>query len=237
MFRPTPPSLVALMPLPSSLLADQHPSNTTVSPALRRTTPSLTRCTLFLVSKTYNFTDSGPGTYSFNIVSDQFHYVNDAGEPIAISAIRPAVHSASLSGKLASPRHTLPGRATYNGCSSSEETALVAAAAAAQNYASSTHAYTQSHTPVSVRYTTWFGIFSMARHDIVDFHFSKLNNNSYANYTYDCTCTDPDTFAYVFPDEFGKVFLCGAFWKALVTGSDSQGGTLIHEVNITAVLC
>jgi peptidyl-Lys metalloendopeptidase len=30
---------------------------------------------------------------------------------------------------------------------------------------------------------------------------------------------------------FGEVFLCGAFWKAPLNGSDSQGGTLVHEAS------
>jgi peptidyl-Lys metalloendopeptidase len=30
---------------------------------------------------------------------------------------------------------------------------------------------------------------------------------------------------------FGHVYLCGAFWQAPTTGTDSKGGTLIHEVS------
>ena len=33
------------------------------------------------------------------------------------------------------------------------------------------------------------------------------------------------------PDEFGTVYLCGAFWNAPPTGTDSQAGTLIHEAS------
>ena len=31
------------------------------------------------------------------------------------------------------------------------------------------------------------------------------------------------------PDDFGKIYLCGAFWAAPNTGTDSRAGTLIHE--------
>ena len=31
------------------------------------------------------------------------------------------------------------------------------------------------------------------------------------------------------PDQFGKIYLCGAFWNAPNTGTDSKAGTLIHE--------
>ena len=29
---------------------------------------------------------------------------------------------------------------------------------------------------------------------------------------------------------FGYIYLCGAFWQAPTTGTDSKGGTLVHEV-------
>lgn len=38
-----------------------------------------------------------------------------------------------------------------------------------------------------------------------------------------------DTYAYVYPDTFGYIYLCGAFWDAPATGTDSKAGTLIHE--------
>ena len=31
------------------------------------------------------------------------------------------------------------------------------------------------------------------------------------------------------PDQFGKIYLCGAFWRAPDTGTDSRSGTLVHE--------
>ena len=31
-------------------------------------------------------------------------------------------------------------------------------------------------------------------------------------------------------NRFGLVYLCPVFWQAPLTGTDSQGGTLIHEV-------
>lgn len=36
-------------------------------------------------------------------------------------------------------------------------------------------------------------------------------------------------FSYVYPGTFGVVYLCNAFWNAPVAGTDSRGGTLIHE--------
>ena len=48
--------------------------------------------------------------------------------------------------------------------------------------------------------------------------------------TLDCKCKKPSVYAYVYPTQPYKIYLCGAFWKAPLTGTDSQGGTLIHEM-------
>lgn len=180
------------------------------------------------LSKAYNFTGSGAGKYSFSS-SNKFHYVNADNAPVEIYADQPEALTASLSGKLAAPRPTLVKRASYVGCSSSQQTQLVAAASAAQSYASSTYSYTQSKSAATTRYTTWFGTYTAARHTTIQTHFSNLNSNTYSSYTFDCTCTDANTYAYVYADDFGYVTLCGAFWNAPTTGTDSKGGTLIHE--------
>ena len=31
------------------------------------------------------------------------------------------------------------------------------------------------------------------------------------------------------PDSYGTIYLCGAYWNAPATGTDSQAGTLVHE--------
>ena len=64
-------------------------------------------------------------------------------------------------------------------------------------------------------------------------HYSNINSHDYTTFTYDCTCTDSGTYAYVYPDDFGHIYLCGAFWDAPNTGTDSRAGTLIHEVRLT----
>jgi peptidyl-Lys metalloendopeptidase len=35
--------------------------------------------------------------------------------------------------------------------------------------------------------------------------------------------------AYVYPDQFGHVYLCGQYLAANMTGSDSKAGTIVHE--------
>lgn len=78
------------------------------------------------------------------------------------------------------------------------------------------------------RYTTWFGQDEPQRHAYVDSVFNNLVNNDLTTFIYDCsTCTDPDSFGFVYPDQFGTVYLGPRFWQAPVTGTDSQAGFLI----------
>ena len=46
----------------------------------------------------------------------------------------------------------------------------------------------------------------------------------------DCDCDEP-YFAYVYPARPYTVWVCRAFWAAAVTGTDSRGGTLLHELS------
>ncbi|KAI0756579.1 peptidyl-Lys metalloendopeptidase [Daedaleopsis nitida] len=181
------------------------------------------------LSAAYNFTLPGAGKYTVE-ASNLFHYVDAENQPVEIRA-DVDTHVTSVSGKLAvaKPTRTLTKRASFVGCSSSRQTSLNSAASAAQSYAAAASSYASSHTAASPRYTTWFGAYTSARHATVLDHFTKISGNTFSSYTFDCTCSDSDTYAFVDPSDFGYVTLCGAFWSAPNTGTDSRGGTLIHE--------
>lgn len=82
--------------------------------------------------------------------------------------------------------------------------------------------YANTLTAATTRYTTWFGLYTDSRHSIVQSHYNHINNNTYSTYKFDCTCTDAGTYAYVYPDTFGTVYLCPVFWLVPTTGTDSQ---------------
>ncbi|KAJ6533465.1 peptidyl-Lys metalloendopeptidase [Mycena sp. CBHHK59/15] len=182
------------------------------------------------LSKAYNFTSSGSGTYDIS-ASNKLQYVDPATNKLAtIYADAADAHTTSVSGELAIARRSqFAKRIAYQSCSSSEKTQLVNAAAAAQSYVDAAKAYLTSTTTSSTRWVTWFGTFTTAHHTTVLSHYTKMSADAYADYTYDCSCTDSDTYAYVFADEFGTIYLCGVFWEVATTGTDSQGGTLVHE--------
>ena len=82
------------------------------------------------------------------------------------------------------------------------------------------------------RYTSWFGAYTSSRYATVKSHFANINSTiASKTMTFDCTCTDSGTYAYVYPDSPYVVYFCGAFWAAPNTGTDSRAGTIIHETS------
>ncbi|KAJ7664774.1 peptidyl-Lys metalloendopeptidase [Mycena rosella] len=181
------------------------------------------------LSKAYNFTTSGAATYDI-AASNKLQYLDPATNSLVTIFADAAAHTASVSGELAVARRSSLGkRIAYQSCSTSEKSTLVSAAAAAQTYANNAKSYLTTTTATTTRFVTWFGTFTTAHHTTILSHYTKMAAATYSAYTFDCSCTDDDTYAYVYPDEFGTIYLCGVFWDAPLTGTDSQGGTLIHE--------
>jgi peptidyl-Lys metalloendopeptidase len=118
-------------------------------------------------------------------------------------------------------------------CTSSQRSALATALNSAVVYANDAVSYL-SATPSSskTRYVTWFGSVTTNRWNTVKSHFANIKSTfDNQNMSFDCGCTDAGTFAYVYPTQPYKVYLCGAFWSAPNTGTDSRAGTLVHETS------
>ncbi|KAI1783151.1 peptidyl-Lys metalloendopeptidase [Ganoderma leucocontextum] len=182
------------------------------------------------LSSAYNFTDTGYNTYTVE-ASNLFHVVNVNNEISELRANAESYVAKLTGGKLAVAAPGLTKRASFNGCSAEQQSALNTAAAGAQNYSRSALAYLRSNSASSARYTTWFGTYTDPHHSTVQDHFGKISSNDFASFSYDCTCTRENTYAYVYADKFGTVYLCGAFWRAPPTGTDSKAGTLVHEAS------
>ncbi len=152
----------------------------------------------------------------------------------SIRATTGPAHVATLSGGNLANILRRPGllkRAGFNGCSEDQQLTLPIAASSAQLYASAATSYLETNIHGTPRYSTWFGAYDDTHRGTVDSHFSRIGTNNFTGFAYDCTCTDPTTYAYVYPDRFGTVYICGAFWGAPCVGADSQAGTLVHEVS------
>jgi len=132
------------------------------------------------------------------------------------------------------PTATPPGGGggnSFNACTTTRQSQLVSARNESKIYASNAENYLLANLQGS-RYTTWFGVFSSSRYNTVKSHFTAISNAmDNASVRFDCTCTQTNVYAYVYPNQPYNIYLCGAFWAAPLTGTDSKAGTLIHEMS------
>lgn len=119
---------------------------------------------------------------------------------------------------------------SFSQCSASQSSTVTSAFAAAKNMANGSNTYMAANV-AGTRYTTWFGVYDATRFSTVKTHFVKIKD-AFDNkaVTIDCGCTG-SYYAYVYPNKPYKIYVCNAFWSAPMTGTDSKGGTLIHEMS------
>ncbi|KIY70238.1 zincin [Cylindrobasidium torrendii FP15055 ss-10] len=189
------------------------------------------------LGRSYNFTSTGESEYDVH-PKTSFSVVDSDGQVKTVNATvvntDAKLQTRIVGGRLVLPRdyNGMRRRAGYNECSSDEKDLIDAGIKAAQKYAQNASIYLNKTTKATPRFETWFGKYSTAHHKNVTTHFNNMLKHPYKSYTYDCTpCEDDlaDAFAYVYPDEISTIHLCGSFWTANATGTDSRGGTLVHE--------
>jgi len=118
-------------------------------------------------------------------------------------------------------------------CSASQQTILTNAANAAQTYAQGAVNYFNTTRGVTPRFAKWFGATPPRTNwNLVRTHYTAILD-AFANkqLTLDCSCTQAGTYAYVFANAPYKIYACPVFWQVSLTGTDSQAGTLIHEMS------
>ncbi|HET7843689.1 MAG TPA: M35 family metallo-endopeptidase [Xanthomonadales bacterium] len=119
---------------------------------------------------------------------------------------------------------------SYTGCSNTRQSALSTAWGSSKTYATNAKNYLNAGN-TGARYTTWFGTYLSSRYSTVRSHFVAIEDALYnKSIVFDCTCTD-SAYAYVYPTQPYKIYLCNAFWSAPNTGTDSRAGTIIHETS------
>jgi peptidyl-Lys metalloendopeptidase len=119
------------------------------------------------------------------------------------------------------------------GCTSSQTSAINSAVSAATTYSTGSKNYLNSktYTTVGPRYTTWFGTPSSSNFNTVKNHFVAIEDAFLTKpVVVDCGCSD-NYYAYVYKNQPYKIYVCNAFWSAPNTGTDSRGGTLVHEMS------
>ena len=118
----------------------------------------------------------------------------------------------------------------YNRCTASQQSEIVTAVNTALSYATNADAYMQNGA-IGSRYVKWFGANDAGRVATVKSHFVAIKD-AFATkpITVDCGCKKT-YYAYVYPTQPYTIYVCKAFWSAPMTGTDSKGGTLIHEMS------
>lgn len=122
---------------------------------------------------------------------------------------------------------------SYSGnCSASQQTTIAQAVQQASTYSVGADDYLATLGNGTPRYTTWFGTYTTAGRNTAKAHFVAIRD-AFANkpVTVDCKCKKPNVYAYVYPTQPYKIYVCGAFWNAPMAGTDSKGGTLVHEMS------
>jgi len=119
----------------------------------------------------------------------------------------------------------------FSRCTTTQQTAIAQAVADAGVYTANARAYLTGGG-AGLRYVTWFGTNDGARYQTVRNHFVALDD-AFANaaITVDCSCKKKTTYAFVYPNQPYTITVCGAFWTAPATGTDSKAGTLVHEMS------
>jgi peptidyl-Lys metalloendopeptidase len=140
----------------------------------------------------------------------------------------------------ASPVDSVVGKAltpTFLNCSNSNITSIGNALTNAQNYATESYnflvALPTASRSADVRFKTWFGAYTSSHYATVQSHYNSLKN-AFAGQTFqlDCDCaSDNSYYAFVYANQPYHVHLCGAFFAAPATGTDSKAGTLVHETS------
>ena len=156
-------------------------------------------------------------------------------QPLTSNTMAMSLHDTWLTAK--QWQAPLPQSGTAN-CSSSQSSAISSALSAATSMASDAgsalSSTSEAKRPAAARYVTWFGAYTAQRYSTVLGHFTNIRNNL-SKASVDCTCggvSSPEsTFAYVYPTKPYTIHVCGAFWQAPVSGTDSKGGTLVHEMS------
>ncbi|ALK98543.1 peptidase M35 [Massilia sp. WF1] len=123
-----------------------------------------------------------------------------------------------------------PAGLSFNRCSNAQQETIASAAQAAQAMAQDANLYLQAKA-LGARYGSWFGAVDAERSATALRHFQAIGD-AFANkpVTVDCSCKQA-YYAYVYPNQPYRIYVCKAFWSAPPTGTDSKGGTLVHEMS------
>lgn len=180
---------------------------------------------------------SGSGQYEIYYSAAAFNLFSEKGssfkfpDSLQSKSISLIIESRAPKVKPTPPPPPPAGGTSFNACTTTQQTILLSARAQAKTYASESENYLKAINSGTQRYVEWFGIFAISRYNTATTHFTSISDAwDNAGVTFDCKCKQ-NYYAYVYPDKPYTIYLCKVFWQAPPVGTDSQAGTLIHEMS------
>ena len=175
-------------------------------------------------------TDSLRGNLSAAIASAQLDAIESAPVALWIDGQHPRGTKIGEPFALAAGGTVSPMGLSYSGCTASQSSSISSAIASAKTMANSGVNYLNAGTN-GTRYKKWFGTYSSTRYATARSHFANIKDALDTKpIVVDCSCHD-SYFAYVYPTQPYRIYVCNAFWSAPMSGTDSKGGTLVHELS------
>ncbi|MCP3886359.1 MAG: hypothetical protein GY700_12970, partial [Propionibacteriaceae bacterium] len=126
--------------------------------------------------------------------------------------------------------YAVPKAPTLVGGTDAQQTAVKTAHTNAYSYVVSSSGKLTGTSPL---YIEWFGAFDDGRFRTVKGNYSSLQTAmTGTTFTYNLTGAGCQANWYAYTHKGGTtVWFCGAFWNAPATGTDSQAGTIVHELS------
>ncbi|MEW6367665.1 MAG: M35 family metallo-endopeptidase [Acidobacteriota bacterium] len=119
----------------------------------------------------------------------------------------------------------------YTKCTTSQQASMQTAHNSAVSISNKAISHLASNPNGSSLYTYWFGTYTSSRFNTVKAHYNSIWD-AFVNKSvvYDCGCKKR-YYAYVYPNQPYKIYVCKVFWTAPNLGRDSRAGTLVHEMS------
>ncbi|MFE8597764.1 M35 family metallo-endopeptidase [Archangium violaceum] len=190
------------------------------------------------LGEVYDLSRTGSYSVRFEVATEKLHGNSAKAGLLKSNDVTVWIEgrSAVNAAKPTDPPTTIGGITFSGRCSTTQQTTILDAVNAASAMANDSSSYLNGSPSGTPRYTTWFGAFSSGGWTTAKTHFAAIKDAFDTKpITVDCGCKK-SYYAYVYPNQPYTIYVCNAFWSAPLTGTDSKGGTLIHEMShFTAV--
>jgi len=181
------------------------------------------------LSKAGQYTITYAAPLQFASLSDGTMLKQSNGLPMTLKSAPLQVWKASATAPASEPVIAVAAT-SYERCTTTQQTQAAAALDAARVYSENAKGYLAAGT-TGARYTTWFGAYTSARYATANQHFVAIDDAADNKpVVINCGCKK-SYYAYVYPTQPYKIYVCRSFWSAPNTGTDSRAGTLIHELS------